>query len=111
VDKGGNSVRVAVIYRQKNAAPFEALPMMVEALSQWVETYSKRASTIEFFAMGGGLVLADFDDAGELHRLVAENPFTPFMDVEVIPIIEPTAAMETWGQVVAALTGAAQPSD
>jgi hypothetical protein len=84
--------------------------MMMEALRQWVDTYSKRASTIEFFAMGGGLVLADFDDANELHRLVAENPFTAFMDVEVIPIIEPTAAMETWGQAAAALTSAAPPS-
>ena len=103
-------MRLAIIYRQRSAAPFEALPMMMKALGQWVDTYSKRASTIEFFAMGGGLVLADFDDAGELHRLVAENPFTAFMDVEVIPVIEPTAAMETWGQAMAALTGAAQPS-
>jgi len=83
--------------------------MMMEALGQWVDTYSNRATTIEFFAMGGGLVLADFDDASELHRLVAENPFTAFMDVEVIPVIEPTAAMATWGQAMAALTSAAQP--
>jgi hypothetical protein len=110
VENGGDGVRVAIIYRQRSAAPFEALPMMTEALGQWVETYSKRASTIEFFAMGGGLVLADFDDSGELHRLVAENPFTAFMDVEVIPIVEPAAAMKTWGEVVTTLTGAAEPS-
>jgi hypothetical protein len=83
---------------------------MMEALGRWVETYSKRASTIEFFAMGGGLVLADLDDSRELHRLVAENPFTGFMDVEVIPIIQPTVAMDIWREAVAALTGAAQPS-
>jgi hypothetical protein len=84
--------------------------MMVGALGEWVETYSKRVSSMEFFAMGGGLVLADFDDASELHLLVAANPFTAFMDVEVIPIVEATAAMDTWGQAVAALTGAAPPS-
>lgn len=84
--------------------------MMMEALSQWVETYARRASTIEFFAMGGGLVLADLDDSIELHRLVAHNPFTPFMDVEVIPIVEPTAAMQIWGEAAATLTGAAPPS-
>ena len=59
--------------------------------------------------MGGGLVLGDFDDAGELHRLVAANPFTAFMEVEVIPVVEPIAAMATWDEAVAALTGAAQP--
>jgi Domain of unknown function (DUF3303) len=104
-------MRVAIIYRQRNAAPFEALPMMMAGLSQWVETYTKRASTIEFFAMGGGLVLADFDDSSELHRLVAHNPFTPFMDVEVIPVVEPATAMQIWGEVAATLTGVSQPSD
>jgi hypothetical protein len=104
-------VRVAIIYRQSHPAPIEALPMMHGALGQWLETYSTRASTIEFFAMGGGLVLADFDDANELHRLVAHNPFTAFMDVEIMPIIEPAAAMETWGELVAALTSVSQPSD
>ena len=74
-------MRVAIIYRQRSAAPLEALPLMMGALNQWVERYSTRASTIEFFAMGGGLVLADFDDSSELHRLVSENPFTAFMDV------------------------------
>ena len=103
-------MRVAIIYRQRSAAPFEAPPMMMEALGQWVDTYSKRASTIEFFAMGGGLVLGDFDDASELHRLVAENPFTAFMDVEVVPIIEPATAIEIWRQGTAALTAAAQPA-
>jgi hypothetical protein len=102
-------MRVAVIYRQRSAAPLEALPMMMGALGEWVETYAKRVSTIEFFAMGGGLVLGDFDDAGELHRLVATNPFTAFMDVEVVPIIEPTAAMQTWAEAATAFTGA-QPS-
>jgi hypothetical protein len=103
-------VRVAVIYRPRNAAPFEAFPMLMGALGQWVETYSKRVSTIEFFAVGGGLVLADIDDSAELHRMVAENPFTPFMDVEIMPVVEPNAAMETWGDVAATFATAGQPS-
>ena len=102
-------MRVAIIYRQRHPAPFEALPAMAGALAQWVETYAKQVETIEFFVMGGGLVIGDFDDAGELHRLVATNPFTAFMDVEVMPIVEPVAAMETWDDAVAALTGAPEP--
>ena len=54
----------------RSAAPMEALPMLMGALGQWVETYSKRFSTLEFFAIGGGLVLADFDDSTELNRIV-----------------------------------------
>ena len=102
-------MRVAIIYRPKSAAPFEALPMLMGALGEWVEKYSKRVSTMEFFAIGGGLVLADLADSAELHRLVADNPFTPFMDVEIMPIVEPTAAMETWAEFASSLVGAGQP--
>jgi hypothetical protein len=84
--------------------------MLMEALGHWVETYSKRFSTLEFFVVGGGLVLADIDDSAELNRIVAENPFTPFMDVEIMPVVEPSVAMATYGEVVSALAGAAQPA-
>lgn len=83
--------------------------MMMGALGQWVETDAKRATTLEFFAIGGGLLLADLADSREPHRLVAENPFTPYMDVEVMPIVEPTAAMQTWGEIASNFAGLAQP--
>ena len=109
--RGGDSVRVAIIYRPRSAAPIEALPMLMGALGQWVENYSKRFSTLEFFVIGGGLVLADIDDSAELNRIVAENPFTPFMDVEIMPVVEPGTAMATYGGVVAAFAAPAQPSN
>jgi hypothetical protein len=103
-------VRVAIIYRPRSAAPVEALPMLMDALGQWVETYSKRFSTLEFFVIGGGLMLADLDDSAEVHRIVAENPFTPYMDVEIMPVLEPSVAMGAYGDVAANLAAAAQPS-
>jgi Domain of unknown function (DUF3303) len=101
-------MRVAIIYRPRSAAPLEAGPMLMGALGEWVEKYSKRFSTLEFFVIGGGLVLADIDDSAELNRIVAENPFTPFMDVEIMPVVDPSAAMATYGEVVAAFADAAQ---
>ncbi len=85
--------------------------MLMGALGQWVENYSKGFSTLEFFVTGGGLVLADIDDSAELHRIVAENPFTPFMDVEIMPVVEPGTAMAAYGEVAAAFATAAQPPD
>ncbi len=102
-------MRVAIIYRPKHPAPFEALPMLMEGLGQWVETYSKRCSTLEFFAVGGGLVIADLDASADVQRIVAENPFTAFMDVEILPVLEPAVAMETYGEIAATLAGAAAP--
>jgi hypothetical protein len=109
VEQGeGDVMRVAIIYRPKGAAPMEMVPMLMGALGQWVETYAQRFSTFEFFVDGGGLVLADFDDSAELQRIVAENPFTPYSDVQIRPVIEPTAAMATYTQTFAALAAAGQ---
>ncbi len=103
-------MRVAIIYRPKNVAPVEATPMMMGALGQWVETYAARFSTFEFFVDGGGLVVADFDDADELQRVVAENPFTPYSDVQIRPVVAPTVAMGMYSEVIAALAAAGQPT-
>jgi hypothetical protein len=87
----------------------EAIPMLMEALGQWVDTCSKQVTTLEFFAIGGGLVIADFEDSSDLHQLVATNPFTPFMDVEVMPVVEPRRALETWGELAATYAAAGPP--
>ncbi len=103
-------MRVAIIYRPRTAAPIEALPMLMGALGQWVGNYSERFSTLEFFVIGGGLVLADIDDSTELHRIVAENPFTPSMDVKIMPVAWPGTVTAAFGEVMAALAAAARPS-
>ena len=98
-------MRVAIIYRPRTAAPADDLPVLMGALSQWVDTHAGRFSVLEFFAIGGGLALADFDDSADLHRIIAENPFTPFMDVEVMPIVEPRTAIETFARIAAQAAG------
>ena len=85
--------------------------MLMGALGQWVETYSKRFSTLEFFVIGGGLVLADIGDSAELNQIVAENPFTPFMDVEIMPVVDPGTAMAAYGEAVASFAAPAPRSD
>jgi hypothetical protein len=88
----------------------ELAPMLFGALGQWVETYAARFTTLEFFADGGGLALGDFDDTAELQRILAENPFTPYSDVQIRPVLEPRAALATYTQMVAALAAAGQPA-
>ena len=95
-------MRVAVIYRPRNPAPPEAIPMLMGAMGQWVEKYGKRFSTLEFFVGGGGFGVIDVDDSSELHRMTAENPFTPFSEVEIRPVVEPSAAMAILNEAFAA---------
>ncbi len=95
-------MRVAVIYRPRNAPPQEAVPMLFAALGQWVEKYGKRFSTLEFFVGGGGFGVIDIDDSAELQRIASENPFTPFSEVEIRPVVEPGTALAIVGEALAA---------
>lgn len=100
-------MRVAVIYRPKTAAPPETAAMLFGALGQWVETWTPRVDTLQFFVDGGGFVVGDFADATSMQQMVATNPFTPWMDVEVLPVVDPATALTTYREVLEALAGAA----
>jgi hypothetical protein len=78
--------------------------MLMGAMGQWVEKYGERFSTLEFFVGGGGFGLIDIDDSTELQRIAAENPFTPFSEVEIRPVVEPGAALAILSEVFAAQT-------
>jgi Domain of unknown function (DUF3303) len=100
--RGRIPVRVAIIYRPRNPAPLEAVPMLLEAMGQWVENHGERFSTLEFFVGGGGFGVIDIDDSAELQQIAAENPFTAFSDVEIKPVVEPGTAMAILRETFAA---------
>ena len=96
-------MRVAVIYRPRDPAPPDAIPMLMAGMDAWLEKYGRRFSTIEFFVAGGGFGVIDVDDSAELHRIAADNPFTPFSEVEIRPVIEPARAMANLREAFAAM--------
>lgn len=67
--------------------------MLMAGMAAWLERHAARFSTIEFFVAGGGFGVLDVDDSAELHRIIAEHPFTGLSDVEVRPVVDPAAAM------------------
>jgi hypothetical protein len=86
-------MRFAVIYRPKFPIPPAELPEMLKGMGDWVQRYGDRVEGTQFFVGGGGFGLVDSDDAEELTRLLAENPFTPYSEVEVKPLLDPAAAL------------------
>ena len=44
------------------------------------------------------------DDSAELHRMLLEHPYTPFCDVEVLPLVDRETAIGTLQDVLAART-------
>jgi len=94
-------MKLAVIYRPRNAPPPEAMPMMFQALEQWLKTYGERFETLHLFAGGGGMGVGDFDDSAEVQRMTAEHPFTVFADVEVKPAVEWETALRNLQEAMA----------
>ena len=95
-------MRVAVIYRPRNAPPFELMPQLIQRMTEWVGRYQERAEMTYFFVGGGGFGVIDIDDSAELQRMLAEHPFTPFADVEIRPVVDPDTALKALQGVFAA---------
>jgi muconolactone delta-isomerase len=86
-------MRVAVIYRPRQAPPAEQMGSLFQAMGSWVERYGNRLESVNFFAGGGGMGIIDIDDAAELQRILAQHPFTPYADVEVHPTVDAQTAL------------------
>ena len=94
-------MKLAVIYRPRHAAPFEAVPEMLEGTAAWVEKYGDRFEVLYFFAGGGGVGVADVDDSNELQRITAEHPFTAYADVEFYPAVDAETSLKTLKEALA----------
>lgn len=95
-------MKIAVIYRPRNAPPPELVPGLLEGTRQWLDSHAARFEQVYFFTNGGGFGVIDADDSTELMRLSAEHPFTPFSDVEIRPVLEADEALGTLQQAFAA---------
>jgi hypothetical protein len=97
-------MRVAVIYRQRNPVPPERAQELLQGVIQWSDRYGDRIESGGYFAAGGGLAVTNLDDSAELHRMLMEHPYTPFCDVECLPLVDRETALATLQDVFAART-------
>jgi Domain of unknown function (DUF3303) len=85
-------MRAAVIYRPRQARRWSSCLPLIQELADRIQRYRDRIDSLNVFA-GGGLGIADTDDSAELQRLLAENPFTIFADVEIRPVVDVDTAL------------------
>lgn len=99
-------IRFAVIVRLTSAIPPQQLPGIVERFAEWREEYKERTETFEFFVGGaGGLMIVDMPNEVELGQMMAEYPFTPYVEMDLRPIIDGDAGLGQWWQVMRQLLG------
>jgi len=66
---------------------------MFQAAGEWMQQHGSELESIEFFLGGGGYGTIDTDDVASMQRLIAENPFTPYSEIEIRPLIDPATSL------------------
>jgi hypothetical protein len=94
-------VHTCITYRVSQPAPPEMLPGMIEGTRQWLDRYGEKFETLWWYAEGGGIGIVDVNDEGELMRMIAEHPFTPYCEVDMHACVDPRTGIDTFGQVIA----------
>ena len=73
---------------------------MWEQFTQWRDRWRERMESFEFFPEGGGFAVVNVADEAELQRMTIEYPFSQHNELEVRPIIDGDASLETWRTVL-----------
>jgi muconolactone delta-isomerase len=100
-------MRFLVIATTKFPAPPEMVPALIDAGEKWQASYTDKLEAFGLFPGGGGFGIADVSDEAELHRIILENPFTPFSDYEIKVIVDAPTAWQQAREAFAAMTASA----
>jgi hypothetical protein len=88
------AMRFAIIYRPgASAPPPEQQSAIVEGMGEFMQRHGDKLESADFFVGGGGIGIIDTDDPALVQRLIAENPFTPYAEIEIRPLIDPATAL------------------
>ncbi len=101
-------MRLLVNTRSKHPIPPEMMIGLLDAMSAWADRHTKSGKIERIWGSagvpgGGGIV--NVDSLEEFHAIMAEFPFGPFSEIEVIPIVELNTALATVRQAVQQMTG------
>ena len=100
-------MRFLVVAAQKFPAPPEIVPGLIDAAEEWQKRHADKLEAFGLFPGGGGFGIADVADEAELHRIVFENPFTPFSGYEIKVIVDAPTAWQQARDAFAAMTASA----
>ena len=96
-----------VTMRPRTPAPPEMLIGMLDRAEAWHERYEAAFEAFGIFPGGGGFGVVNVRDEAELHRMLAEMPFTAFSDVELRPYVEGATGWRQTREAVAGMLASA----
>ncbi len=96
-------MRFLVVATPKMPPPPDMIGHIIDRAEQWQQRYEDKLEAFGLFPGGGGFAIADVSDAAELHKMIAEMPFSPFSDHLIQPIVDGSTG---WAQAREAIAGA-----
>lgn len=82
-------MRFLVISKNRHLVPPEALPTLVNAMSEWINRYNSKLEQVwGFSGMQGGGGIVRVESQEELDAILAEYPLSPFAEQEIYPLVE-----------------------
>jgi hypothetical protein len=86
-------MRFAIIYRPKDPPSPDQMPEVIKEMTTWMQTYANRLENVNFFVGGGGFGTIETDDAAELTKMITDNPFSIYSEVEIRALVDPAVAI------------------
>ncbi len=89
-------MKFLIITKQKHLPPPDMMPVLVDALAQWVAANKKKSEAVYALAgQPGGMAIASVNSLEELDDMIQSFPMNPFSDIQTIPLADIDHAMTT----------------
>jgi muconolactone delta-isomerase len=95
-------MRFLVVATPRTSPPPEMIIRLIDRAEDWHRRYEDKFEAFGIFPGGGGFGVVDVVDEGELHRILAEMPFSPFSDHDIRTFVDHAAG---WRQLKEAAGG------
>ena len=95
-------MRFLVIAIPRTTPTPDVLPGLLEAGEAWYERYEDYFEAFGIFPGGGGFGIVDLQKEADLHRLIAEMPFSAYSEIKTWSYVDGRTG---WKQAREAVTG------
>ena len=98
-------MRFLVTAKSKHQIPPEVMSGLFDAMVGWSNKFSANGKFDQIWACAGlpaGGAIINVDSLEELDAIMAEFPFGPFSDTEIVPIVDLVPALQRAKQVMEA---------
>jgi muconolactone delta-isomerase len=100
-------VRFLVIATPRTTPLPDMLPSMLDRGEAWHRRYEESFEAFGLFPGGGGFGIVDVQDEAELHRIMAEMPFSAFSDVQTRVFVDAATGWRQAKEAVAEMLASA----